>query len=127
MVGTQFHIPFLLQTPASSEAAAPPSDTGANGHHILGDVYLVGPDLLQRLDELEGVPHFYTREIETIKIIDHGGVQGGGQDAEAPPLPEQLPCYVYIKSEWWVLFCRQSFPSARRPPADTLGSKSPLP
>uniref|UniRef100_A0A1L8E549 Gamma-glutamylcyclotransferase family protein n=1 Tax=Nyssomyia neivai TaxID=330878 RepID=A0A1L8E549_9DIPT len=70
VIGTRYNIPFLLNKPGI-------------GHFIRGEVYEVDERMVEHLDQLEGYPDFYDREIQEIKILD---VEG----------EKTLPCWVYL-------------------------------
>ena len=39
------------------------------GHHVQGEVYQVDDDMLALLDEIEDVPRYYKRKLESVRII----------------------------------------------------------
>lgn len=58
VIGTRYNIPFLLSKPGI-------------GNHIHGEVYEIDEHMLTRLDELEGYPDLYNRELQSIET-DNG-------------------------------------------------------
>jgi gamma-glutamylcyclotransferase (GGCT)/AIG2-like uncharacterized protein YtfP len=42
----------------------------ANGHQIFGELFEVGPDVLKRLDALEGHPRWYRRKRRKFRMAD---------------------------------------------------------
>lgn len=54
VIGTRYSIPFLI-------------DERGVGNFIEGEIYEVDENMLEKLDELEGYPNFYTRTQIDIK------------------------------------------------------------
>ena len=65
-----FQVPYLLDRPGL-------------GHHVQGEVYQVDDDMLALLDEIEDVPRYYKRKLESVRIIG---------DLMSPP--EQSPSSI---------------------------------
>lgn len=57
VIGTRYNIPFLL-------------NKRGTGHFVRGEVYEVDDAMMEKLDELEGYPEFYDREVQDMKILD---------------------------------------------------------
>ncbi|GAB0094592.1 Troponin C-akin-1 protein [Sergentomyia squamirostris] len=70
VIGTRYNIPFLL-------------NKRGVGKFVRGEVYEVDETMMGKLDELEGYPEFYDREIQEMKMLD--------QEEE-----KTLPCWVYL-------------------------------
>lgn len=58
LIGTRYNIPFLL-------------NVNGTGNRINGEIYNVDENMLRRLDELEGHPHYYLRQ--QIDISENNG------------------------------------------------------
>merc|ERR1719270_2134634 len=59
-------VPYLLDKPGL-------------GHHVQGEIYQVDDDMLALLDEIEDVPRYYKRKLESVRII--------GDSMSSSPLP----------------------------------------
>ncbi|XP_059620036.1 putative gamma-glutamylcyclotransferase CG2811 [Phlebotomus argentipes] len=70
VIGTRYNIPFLL-------------NQRGTGHFVRGEIYEVDDGMMEKLDELEGYPEFYDREIQEMKLLDD-------------PEQKTLPCWVYL-------------------------------
>ena len=61
LITDEYYVPFLLQAPGM-------------GSQVSGELYAVDNEMLAKLDELEGVPKYYTREqieIEDLTLCPH--------------------------------------------------------
>lgn len=54
VLGTRYNIPFVV-------------DVRGMGHAIHGEMYEIDENMLVKLDELEGHPHYYTRMLTNIQ------------------------------------------------------------
>ncbi|XP_055690789.1 putative gamma-glutamylcyclotransferase CG2811 isoform X1 [Lutzomyia longipalpis] len=70
VIGTRYNIPFLL-------------NKRNTGNFVRGEIYEVDDTMVGKLDELEGYPDFYDREIQDIKLLDEGE-------------EKILSCWVYL-------------------------------
>merc|ERR1711865_584629 len=75
VIGGRYNVPFLL-------------DASAKGCCILGEVYLVDEAPLARLDLLEGVPHYYQRQLTRVQL---SGSEEGPKEAECLLYLQQTP------------------------------------
>ncbi|XP_037955533.1 putative gamma-glutamylcyclotransferase CG2811 [Teleopsis dalmanni] len=66
IVGTRYNIPFLLDRPGI-------------GYNIKGEIYEIDEAMLGKLDELEGYPQYYDREIQNITVEN-----------------ESMQCWLYL-------------------------------
>ncbi|KAL6073542.1 Gamma-glutamylaminecyclotransferase [Balamuthia mandrillaris] len=92
VIGPPWGSPFLFEpSPTSSDEA----EEEEMGHSILGEVWLVDSVMLHKLDEFEGCPFYYRRELIQVKYLE--------EEKEG----EAGAAYVYLKNqvepELWTL------------------------
>mmetsp|Transcript_49151 Transcript_49151/g.100327 ORF Transcript_49151/g.100327 Transcript_49151/m.100327 type:complete len:204 (-) Transcript_49151:175-786(-) len=85
MITDEYYVPYLLKAPGV-------------GNKIQGELYAVNDEVLHKLDELEGVPTYYTRErvpVEQLELV-------GASEKHGKKLMESLDLcmpWVYMMPE----------------------------
>ncbi|KAK3605992.1 hypothetical protein CHS0354_019673 [Potamilus streckersoni] len=75
VVATRLNVPFLLAARGV-------------GKTIIGEVYEVDEECFQTLDELEGYPKVYRRELINVRLLEHDGNGASFNDA--------IQCWCYF-------------------------------
>lgn len=85
MITDEYYVPYLLKAPGM-------------GKKIQGELYAVNNDVMDKLDELEGVPTYYTRERVPIEELELVGAAEKHADRLLKHLDLCMP-WVYMMPE----------------------------
>eukprot|EP00961_Rhodomonas_salina_P189650 2558710-Rhodomonas_salina.1 len=85
MITDEYYVPYLLKAPGV-------------GKKIKGEVYAVNNEVMDKLDELEGVPTYYTRERVPIEGLELVGASQKHSDKLLQHLDLVMP-WVYMMPE----------------------------
>eukprot|EP00287_Rhodomonas_sp_CCMP768_P019240 CAMPEP_0202815054 /NCGR_PEP_ID=MMETSP1389-20130828/5997_1 /ASSEMBLY_ACC=CAM_ASM_000865 /TAXON_ID=302021 /ORGANISM="Rhodomonas sp., Strain CCMP768" /LENGTH=184 /DNA_ID=CAMNT_0049486929 /DNA_START=157 /DNA_END=707 /DNA_ORIENTATION=+ len=85
MITDEYYVPYLLKAPGM-------------GKKIKGELYAVTDDVMDKLDELEGVPTYYTRERVPVEGLEFLGAAEKKADSLLKHLDMCTP-WVYMMPE----------------------------